>query len=545
MTTTVHRAARSETETRPMLGASLPDIEPRDLILPGIDGYDLKKPLGHGGMGIVYLAWERALDRKVALKILPPRLKDDVQAVERFKREAKALAQIEHANIVPIYSTGEQDGLLYFTMAYLEGEPLNEVILAAGGQGESRFAPFFSRPCGDDHRSDLASAIVARSIVGALDDLHQVGIVHRDIKPGNIIFDAKGRPVLVDFGVACDPHSTRLNIDASSPGTLRFMPPEQLVAGTASDVDVRSDLYSLGLTLFEMLTLMPAFPQQEMGSLIDAIRNGDLARVRDIDPGIPRTLDAIVQRATALRPEDRFQTAREMKDALDQAMDQLADCSHLSGVLLSEQLERALTPEASRRTGLFRSGVTSRRGPAAAHRRMLPTGTALVLVALLLGAAWSPPGEGTPGQARIAGASFGGTPTTRGPAARIGQDGATGEHRFASVTGPNAPARQDSPGAAAVERLRAFVSSSQASPLLEAARLFLDGEQERARQALLGVDEPDEPLARLAFWQLVIELGDAQERRQARSALTGQLTASSDGSAESRIRRTATAPDSH
>ena len=481
-------------------------------------------------MGIVYLAREEALDRLVALKVLPHRLLSDPQALKRFRREAKALARIEHPNIVPIYSTGEQDEVPYFTMAYIEGEPLCDVIAAAAGAGDSRFSAFFLRRGRNDHRPDLAAGLVAQAVTAALSEMHAEGIVHRDIKPGNILIDSKGRPIVVDFGVACDPSADRLTSEATSPGTLRFMPPEQLNAGGAADIDVRSDLYSLGVTLFEMLTLMPAFPQEEMGSLIDAIRLGDRPRPREVDRSIPKSLDQVVQRATALRPDDRYQSAEEMEEALKSAVNSLADTSQLSGALRAENIDDAL------KDGSF-GASRARSGRVGFHRKpgfRMRSGF-VASSCVLAGAAWlvlsANPGilpfePDAPADSVTVG-------DLEGPA---GTEPASGETRAAPLheqllpqLGPGRSEARKAIALEALRRLQKFATEGEPSPLLSATTAFLEGRKGDARLLLIPLEEPTEPVARMVYWQLLMELGSPQERVLAKEILTSSKRGNQPG----------------
>ena len=522
MSLTRNRARRTDTETRPYSGTgSILDDLPSNVV-PRIEGYEILQSLGQGGMGIVYLARERALDRLVALKVLPHRLLADEQALERFRREARALARIEHPNIVPIYATGEQDGLPFFTMAYVEGEPLNDVVAAASGAGDSRFATLFLRRGAGDHRPDLACAMVAEAVAAALGDMHAEGIVHRDIKPGNILIDCKGRPVVVDFGVACDPRSTRLTSEATSPGTLRFMPPEQLSAGGAAAIDVRSDIYSLGVTLFELLTLMPAFPQEQMGSLIDAIRLGDRPRPRDVDRAIPKSLDLIVQKATALRPDDRYQSAAEMETALRESINCLADSSELKGALGTADLDQAL------REGTWRGVRPPSSRLRAQHGRQVWLRTPVIVAGasagVLLAALWllldGDPGP-VPDGPHPAPEQTG--PTQQPPVSHQAEfTGTTARQRpkFSFGSGHRPGKLRKAIALEALQRMRKFASIGAPSPLLSATTAFLEDRPEEARSLLTEIEEPEDPVARLIYWQLLLELGDPTQRTQALKALS-------------------------
>jgi serine/threonine protein kinase len=352
--------------------------------------------------------------------------------------------------------------------------------------------------------------------------MHAEGIVHRDIKPGNILIDCKGRPVVVDFGVACDPRSTRLTSEATSPGTLRFMPPEQLSAGGAAAIDVRSDIYSLGVTLFELLTLMPAFPQEQMGSLIDAIRLGDRPRPRDVDRAIPKSLDLIVQKATALRPDDRYQSAAEMEAALRESINCLADSSELKGALGTADLDQAL------REGTWRGVRPPSSRLRAQHGRPVWLRTPVIVAGasagVLLAALWllldgdpgpvpdgphpAPEQTGPTQQPPVSHqADFTGTPARQRPKFSFGSGHRPGKLRKAIAL-------------EALQRMREFASIGAPSPLLSATTAFLEDRPDEARSLLTEIEEPEDPVARLIYWQLLLELGDPMQRTQALKALS-------------------------
>ena len=309
--------------------------------MPELEGYDISRTVGCGGMGVVYLAWERQLERFVALKILPAHLAGDADARERFTNEVRALSRIQHPNIVPIHAVGQYGGRPYFTMAYVLGEPLSSGLHAGPDAEESLLSFWFRRSDDGGKRANLAACVLVHAVADALDDLHRLRLCHRDIKPDNIVIDAQGRPMLVDFGLACETDADHLKNHENASGTLRYMAPEVL-RSTDLAADARSDIYSLGLTLFEMLTLRPAFPQKDVGEMIDAIQRGDKPSPREIEPSVPAALDAVVRKATALYPSERFQSARGMREALRVAKSTFAGKADLSTLALGANLERAL-----------------------------------------------------------------------------------------------------------------------------------------------------------------------------------------------------------
>src|SRR6058998_347443 len=252
--------------------------------------YRILRKLGTGGMANVYLAEDEVLGRRVAIKILNDRHAGDDQFVERFRREAKNAASLSHPNIVSIYDRGEAEGTYYIAMEYLDGRSLKELIVARGP------APIH------------LAVDYARQILAAIRFAHRHGIVHRDIKPHNVLVDGEGRLKVTDFGIARAGVS-QMTEAGSIIGTAQYLSPEQ---ARGAPVDQRSDLYSMGIVLYEMLTGQVPFTGESpveiaMKHLSDPPRPPSLLR-----PDIPPDLDMVVLRALAKSPEDRFQTAEEM-----------------------------------------------------------------------------------------------------------------------------------------------------------------------------------------------------------------------------------------
>src|ERR671939_995020 len=251
--------------------------------------YRILRKLGTGGMANVYLAEDQELGRRVAIKILNERHAADEQFVERFRREAKNAAGLSHPNIVSIYDRGEAEGTYYISMEYLDGRSLKELILARGP------APV---PVAIDY---------ARQILAALRFGHRHGIVHRDIKPHNVVVDADGRLKVTDFGIARAGPS-QMTEEGSIIGTAQYLSPEQ---AKGAPVDQRSDLYSVGIVLYEMLTGKVPFT----GETPLEIAMKHLSEVpvppSEIRPELPESLDLVVLRALAKDSEDRYETAEE------------------------------------------------------------------------------------------------------------------------------------------------------------------------------------------------------------------------------------------
>ncbi len=195
--------------------------------------YQILGEIGRGGMAIVYKAFDPGLQRYVALKVLSPRLASEENVMRRFEREATTAANLKHPNIVMIYDVSSADGYHFIVMELLEGRTLREEIRATGALPPARVAP-----------------IVAQ-LASALDYAHQQGLVHRDVKPSNIVLGAGDHSTLTDFGLVRAMRASRLTEAGSALGTLDYMPPEQL---SGDDVDWRSDVYSLGVVVYESLT---------------------------------------------------------------------------------------------------------------------------------------------------------------------------------------------------------------------------------------------------------------------------------------------------
>jgi serine/threonine-protein kinase len=258
--------------------------------------YEVKSELGRGGMATVYRAYDPRFEREVAVKVLPSELlHSDPQFRLRFEREAKIIAQLEHTAIVPVYDVGEADGQPYFVMRYMNGGSLSERIKAGGLTIED-------------------AARILGAIAPGLDEAHSKGIVHRDIKPSNILFDKRGNPYISDFGIAKLSQAQAGSVTGSAIiGTPAYMAPEQ-AQGTGTDG--RADIYALGIILFEMLTgKQPYEADTPMAVAIKHITD-PVPHIRQIDPKFSEGVDAIIQKAMAKDKNDRYTTAVEMTNAL-------------------------------------------------------------------------------------------------------------------------------------------------------------------------------------------------------------------------------------
>jgi serine/threonine-protein kinase len=350
--------------------------------------YRIVREIGRGGMGVVYEAEQESLGRRVALKVLPPGALVEPRHVKRFQREARTAARLHHTNIVPVFAVGEEDGIHYYVMQYIEGRPLDDVLAElrrlSGGQdrraapgeatGSSASAPSTAdvarslwrgrfravpplcavgRSGADETAQDQKDpgppvppaagqagpgaarassssllsdprlpyakrvACIGIQVAEALEYAAGQGVLHRDIKPSNLLLDVFGTVWLTDFGLAKATGTPDLTGAGDLLGTLRYMAPERF-RGRA---DVRSDVYALGLTLFEMLALRPAFKAQGQGQLMHRVASAEPPRLDQLTPGLPLDLATIVHKAMAREPGDRYQTPAALAEDLRRFLD--------------------------------------------------------------------------------------------------------------------------------------------------------------------------------------------------------------------------------
>ncbi len=266
---------------------------------PGLAGYELKEELGRGGMGTVHLARDARLGRNVALKLLPPELAGDAGYRERFLREQRVAASIEHPNIVPIYDAGEADGRLYLVMRYVEGTDLKRLV------EEGPLDP-------------VRAARIVDQVAEALDAAHASGLVHRDVKPANVLLDASSHAYLCDFGLTKEA-AAGPGVTASGQlvGTLDYLAPEQI---RGNEVDRRADVYALGCVLDELLTGQPPFGGRSEAQTLWGHMQEEAPPPSSLRPGLPPELDAVVLRSLAKDPDDRYATAGELAAATRAAL---------------------------------------------------------------------------------------------------------------------------------------------------------------------------------------------------------------------------------
>jgi serine/threonine protein kinase len=283
------------------------DMTPSNLEGITLGKYRILEALGRGGMAQVYKAYHPQLDRYMAIKILRSDLVENDEFLSRFRHEAHAVSGLRHANIVQVFDFDTQDDQYYMVMELLEGDTLRALL----NQYRVR-----------NQRMPLAEVVgILKDILSALSYAHTEGIIHRDIKPANIMLTKKGQAVLTDFGIAQILGSTQHTMSGALMGTLSYMAPEQ---GLKGECDSRSDVYSLGIVLYEMLTGYTPFDADTPLAILMKHLNDPLPLPTQVDPALPPALEMIVLKALAKDPDDRFQSADEMSEALGRAAENLS-----------------------------------------------------------------------------------------------------------------------------------------------------------------------------------------------------------------------------
>ena len=262
--------------------------------------YRLIELLGRGGMGEVWRAFDTTIDRVVALKVLPPQFADDQMFQERFRREARAAASLDEPHVVPIHDVGEIDGRLYVTMRLIKGRDL-QTILAAGPLEPTRAAGIIEQ---------VASALYAA---------HRIGLVHRDVKPSNILVAEDDFAYLIDFGIARATGETGLTGTGAVVGTWAYLAPERLIQGQS---DPRADIYALTCVLHECLTGSQPFPANSLEQQIAAHVSLPPPRPSTLRAGLPAELDTVIATGMAKNPDDRYASTRELATAARAAITQ-------------------------------------------------------------------------------------------------------------------------------------------------------------------------------------------------------------------------------
>src|SRR3569623_586628 len=274
-------------------------------ILPLADSlagqYDIERELGRGGMGVVYLAHDVKLDREVAIKVLPPLLAGSADVRERFLREARTAARLSHPNIVAIHRADEIDSRVFFVMGYIAGESLADRLRRTGPLEPGEAVPLI------------------REVALALAYAHERGIVHRDIKPENILLDASsGRAMVTDLGIARVAEAAPLTMSGQVLGSVHYMSPEQV---SGNKLDGRSDLYSLGVVAFQILSGRLPFDSESASAVIVAHVTKVAPPLRSVAPGVPEPLARVSDACLAKNPDARYATGTALARALEEAWD--------------------------------------------------------------------------------------------------------------------------------------------------------------------------------------------------------------------------------
>lgn len=268
-----------------------------------IGDFRIVREVGRGGMGAVFEAVQISLGRRVALKILRFSSVSDKDAIERFQREAETVATLHHTNIVPIFFVGSEKSVNYYAMQFIEGRDLAQVI-------------------GDSRAQISATQVAAWGLQAAeaLAHAHRRGVIHRDVKPSNLILDNEDRLWLTDFGLARRADDVTLSLSGMLLGTPRYMSPEHAQA-SSKRIDHRSDLFSLGTTLYELLTRQPAFPGDVAHDVIQHILIDEPTPIRQLNPSVPRDLETIVMKCMAKDPSQRYESADKLASDLRAVLD--------------------------------------------------------------------------------------------------------------------------------------------------------------------------------------------------------------------------------
>ena len=276
--------------------------------------YTIRREIGRGGMGIVYDAWQNSLDRRVALKVLPLGIAASDRAFERFMREARTAAKLDHQNIVRVHGMGVEANTPYYSMEYVEGRTLAQILGAMEAHSDAaEDAPF--APASDGSTNYTGIARTFAEVADGLQHAHEKGVTHRDIKPSNLILTVDGHLRILDFGLARFEGDESLTLTGDLLGTPMYMSPEQ-ARRRKIPVDHRTDIYSLGATLYEVLTQRPPFRGKDNYETLSQIIANDLSPLRRFDPTIPKSLETIVLKCLRKNPKDRYDTAEAVAEDL-------------------------------------------------------------------------------------------------------------------------------------------------------------------------------------------------------------------------------------
>ena len=265
------------------------------------DRYEIVKNIGEGGMANVYLANDTILDRKVAIKVLRGDLSSDDKFIRRFEREALSVSNLSHPNIVEVYDVGEEDGNHYIVMEYIEGKTLKQLLKKR-------------------ETLTLTEVIdIMTQLTDGISHAHESYIIHRDIKPQNIMIEDDGRIKITDFGIAMALNATQLTQTNSVMGSVHYLPPEQASGKSAT---VKSDIYSLGIMMYELLTGNVPFKGDNAVEIALKHMKDKIPSIRKQDPSIPQSVENIIIKATAKNPRNRYDSAKEMHEDLLHCLDE-------------------------------------------------------------------------------------------------------------------------------------------------------------------------------------------------------------------------------
>jgi serine/threonine protein kinase len=325
--------------------------------LDGVGRYRVERVLGGGGMAVVYLARDEELDRPVAIKVLADNLAADENFRKRFLREARLAARVAHPNIVQVYDSGEADGRPYIVMEYVEGKTLAALLARRG-----RLPP--------------AEAVeLALQVCTGLEHAHRAGLVHRDIKPQNLIIRGDGTVKIVDFGIARSAQGTQLTEAGSVLGTAAYLAPEQ---AAGEDVTLAADVYALGVVLYEMLTGRTPHTAESLSEFVARGHEQPIAALRELAPEAPEALEDVVMRSLARIPQYRQPSAEAL------AAELAATSAELPTAVFGEHGEtEAPTRVATARATPSAREYETRLGRMASRPRAVVTAVALVVLLLL------------------------------------------------------------------------------------------------------------------------------------------------------------------